>query len=292
MRWTDLDPEPDFLAALDHAGARPDGGNQNQKRDWSDRFADGCAVAIAREVRRYRGLPKRKRVLPESLGTGTEPLTPLGATTKKRIDVTVVDPILGLELGFSLKGLNFRDEGNGNFDKNLTGRLYELADEARVVHEHLPHAFLVGVFFLPIDSALDKTKGQTSFAHTVAKLRERSGRLDTALAGQAPRCDSAWVALYTLGSEAQGFKKGVARFFDVSNAPPQRGRPAVEQTLSVSEMVSRVFAVATRTTAVRYSDPETPGPGDPALNRAAEPDADPYNLGDDEEADGGLDTSP
>ena len=95
---------------------------------------------------------------PLSLADGTEPLTPLGSGTRKRIDVTVVDEILGLEIGVSLKGLNFRDEGSGNFDKNLTGRLYELGDEMRLVHEHLPHAFMAGVLLLPIEAAVDKSE--------------------------------------------------------------------------------------------------------------------------------------
>lgn len=256
-------PEPDeeILTALDHAGARPEAGDQNEKRHWSERFAHASAVAIANEVRRCKQLPPAKKVLPLSLEEGTEPLTPLGAGTTKRIDVTIADPVLGLELGFSLKGLNFKDSGSGNYDKNLTGRLYELGDEVRMVHEHLPHAFMVGVFFLPMESTADKSTGQSSFAHTVAKLRDRTGRLDFALAGHAPRCDSSWVALYTLGIEPQGFPRGLARFFHVQGSPPHRGRPQVDLTLSLEEMVASVVAEATGTTGRRYSDPEPEGPG-------------------------------
>lgn len=255
-RWSDLAPDKEILAALDHAGSRPESGSQDDKRHWSERFAHACAVAIANEVRRCKQLPKAKHVLPLSLAEGTEPLTPLGAGTTKRIDVTVADPVLGLELGFSLKGLNFKDAGSGNYDKNLTGRLYELGDEVRMVHEHLPHAFMVGVFFLPMASTSDKSTGQSSFAHTVAKLRDRTGRLDFALAGHAPRCDTGWVALYTLGTEPQRYPRGLVRFFNVETAPPHRGRPRVGVTLSLEEMVDTVVAQATRTTERQYSDPE------------------------------------
>jgi hypothetical protein len=255
-RWSDLSPDPEILAALDHAGSRPESGGQNEKRHWSEGFADACAVAIANEVRRCQQLPRNKRVLPLSLEEGTEPLTPLGAGTQKRIDVTVADPVLGLELGFSLKGLNFKDTASGNYDKNLTGRLYELADETRMVHEHLPHAFLVGVFFLPIESTNDKLTGQSSFAHTVAKLRDRTGRLDFALAGHAARCDSGWVGIYTLGNEPQRYPRGLARFFSVKSFPPRRGRPRVGTTLSLTEMVDAVVAKATQTSEHRYSEPE------------------------------------
>jgi len=262
-RWTELAPDQEILAALDYAGSQPESGDQDQKRAWSERFAHACAVAIANEVRRCKQLPRNKRVLPLSIDEGTEPLTPLGAGTSKRIDVTVADPVLGLELGFSLKGLNFKDKGSGNYDKNLTGRLYELGDEARMVHEHLPHAFIVAVFFLPIESTTDKSTGQSSFAHTVAKLKDRTGRLDFALAGHAARCDSSWVAIYTLGNEPQGYPRGLARFFNVNSPPPRRGRPQVAMTLSLMEMVDAVVAEATQSTERRYSEPE-PDNGGPA----------------------------
>lgn len=263
--WANLAPDPEIAAALEYAGDRPELSDQNAKRRWSERFAHACAVAIANEVRRCRQLPANKKVLPLSLAEGTEPLTPLGAGTTKRIDVTVADPVLGLELGFSLKGLNFKDAGSGNYDKNLTGRLYELGDEVRMVHEHLPHSFMVGVFFLPIESTIDKLTGQSSFAHAVAKLRDRTGRLDFALAGHAPRCDSSWVGLYALGVEPQGFPRGLSRFFNVSASPPRRGRPQVSMTASLTEMVDSVVAAATGAEGHRYSDPEAePGDSQPS----------------------------
>lgn len=275
MRWSDLSPDARILAALDHAGLRPESGSQDEKRDWSDKFADGCAIAIASELRRCKGLGRKRKILPDTISKGTEPLTPLGGGTKKRIDVTVADPVLGLELGFSLKGLNFRDVGNGNFDKNLTGRLYEIGDEARMVHEHLPHALLVGVFFLPLDSTTDKKNSHSSFAHTVAKLRDRTGRLDFALAGQASRCDSSWVCLYTTGSETQAFPKGLARFFNVEDPPPKRGRPKIEQTKSLTEMVEFVVALATHESSRTYSESESEA-GSPSGESVSEPSPDEY----------------
>ncbi len=255
QRWSDLHPEPGIVAALDHAGPRPLAGSQNQKRRWSERFADACAVAIADELRGC-GLRDQK-ILPLSLGHGTEPLTPLGSATRKRIDVTVVDKVLGLEIGVSLKGLNFRDENSGNFDKNLTGRLYELGDEMRLVHEHLPHAFMTGIFFLPLESASDKSdRAQSSFAHTVIKLRERTGRLDVALVGQAPRCDLGFVGLYTTGEENEVYPPGIVRFLDVGKSPPRRGRPQVEHTLSLREIVNETVARATFNLSVDWSEPE------------------------------------
>lgn len=255
MRWSDLKPDPRVLAALTHAGDKPLLGGQNEKRHWSESFANGCAIAIA-ETFRETSL-RDKRILPISLEEGTEPLTPLGSGTSKRIDVTVSDSVLGLEIGVSLKGLNFRDSRSNNYDKNVTGRLYELGDEVRLVHEHLPHAYMVGVFFVPLASTEDKTeRAVCSFSNVVGKLRERSGRLDVALAAHSSRCDAAYVALYADGTEGPAVPKGAARFFNVGNNPPRRGRPKVSDTMSLCEMVHEVVGLATHDREIEWADPE------------------------------------
>ncbi len=259
MRWSDLSPEPKIVAALAYAGLQPKDGDQNNKRRWSEKFANACAVALAETLRDSK-LLKGKRILPESLEGGTEPLTPLGAGTSKRIDVTATDPVLGLEIGLSLKGLNFIDATSGNYDKNLTGRLYELADEVRLVHEHLPHAFMVGVFFLPISSCRDKTEAaNSSFANAVLKLRARTGRLDAALTAHAAKCDAAYVALYTTGAEKDDFPVGLVRFANVHRPPPRRGRPMISQTLSLTEMIAEIVDKATNEDNISWSESESDG---------------------------------
>jgi hypothetical protein len=259
MRWSDLTPEPGIEAALRHADSKVDlqtASNQNDKRHWSESFANQCAVAFADQLRKTPEL-RKKRVLPTSLADGTEPLTPLGSATSKRIDVTVSDPVLGLEIGVSLKGLNFRDAASENYDKNLTGRLYELADEVRLVHEHLPRAFMVGVFFLPLPSALDKSEvANSSFANAVLKLRSRTGRLDPALPAHAARCDAAYVGLYANGADSRDYKAGIVRFLNVDTPPPRRGRPKVEATLSLAEVVRAIIDKATLRDAATWAEPE------------------------------------
>jgi hypothetical protein len=257
MRWSDLEPDESIVRALQHAGPQPLGGTQDAKRRWSERFADACAVAFARLLSQSPRL-KSKTIAPLDIGQGTESLVPLGRGSSKRVDVIVVDRIMGLEIGVSLKGLNFRDGGSQNYDKNLTGRLYELGDEVRLVHEHLPHAFMSGVFFLPLDAATDKSDaGDSSFARAVLKLRERTGRLDAALAGHAARCDSAYVALYTRGQEAGGFPPGLVRLVNVSTmAPPRRGRPQIANSMSLHEVVDEIVASATHSARITWSEPE------------------------------------
>ncbi len=249
-------PEASIVAALAHAGIRPEAGSQSEKRRWSERFAHTCALAFADELRRLPAL-QGKGITPTAIGQGSEKLVPLGAGTSKRIDVTVVDRVLGLEIGLSLKGLNFRDSNGDQFDKNLTGRMYEMSDEMRLVHEYLPRAFMVGVFFLPLDSTVDKTeRADSSFARAVLALRERTGRLDPSLGGQASRCDAAYVALYATGSEPQGYPSGVTRLMNVQSDPPRRGRPKVSETLSIEAVVQQIVSQATFSAATSWGEAE------------------------------------
>jgi len=259
-RWADLVPEPGIEKALAHAGPRPEAGSQSEKRHWSELFAHACALAFADELRKSPQLAN-KTINPVAIGQGSEKLVPLGAGTSKRIDVTVVDRVLGLEVGVSLKGLNFKDGNGEQFDKNLTGRMYEMGDEMRLVHEYLPRAFMVGIFFLPLDSTVDKTaRADSSFARTVVSLRERTGRLDPSLGGQASRCDAAYVALYVTGAERQGFRAGVARMINVMAAPPRRGRPSVADTMSIAEAVEEIVSQATFSSDVQWAEPEPDEP--------------------------------
>jgi hypothetical protein len=152
-----------------------------------------------------------------------------------------------------LKGLNFRDGKNKNYDKNLTGRLYEMGDEMRLVHEHLPHAFMAGIFWLPLEATQDKTeRAESSFAHAVRKLRERSGRLDVALSAHAARCDAGFVGLYV----HEGVQRGVGRLFDVKFSPPRRGRPLVSETLSLREAASEIVKRATYRETIAWGEAE------------------------------------
>jgi len=243
-KWCEVPSSTALLQALGKAGDREAAKTQVQKKEWSKRFADGCARMIAAELSRRSLFKKKKKRISPGAGGGTELLMPLGAGTSKRIDVTVADPLLGLEIGVSLKGLNFRDEKNGNYDKNLTGRLYELADEVRLVHEYLPRALMVGIFFIPLGSTGDKLQGISSFAKTVMMLRQRAGRQDPHQIGQASLCDMGFVGLYSLGDE-DGYERGQLLFFDVEKAPPRRGRPRVQDMFTLGEMVGEIEKRAT-----------------------------------------------
>ena len=222
--------------------------------------ARGCAVAIANEFRKIQSL-RSQTIRPDPDGKKSEPLTRLsGASNKsKRIDVTVVDPLAGLHIGVSCKGFNFLDAGGENYDKNMSGRFYELADEMRLVHEHLPRAFLAAVLFLPLPASRDKGK-RPSFAHMVVGRRERTTPADPTLPRLPDKCDMGWVALYAEGDEAEGFPRGVVRFFNAARDCPKSGRPKVLETESLSEMAAAIVEAARRQIKPNYVDAEEDRP--------------------------------
>lgn len=300
--WRDLEPDPEMVDSLEVADGKvsrteireelgrvlalPTDAERKRERAvlrdmrkrWSELFATGCATMIANEVRSHSVIGRRYSVLPDEHGRGQETFTPLGYSKGKRIDVVITGPLVGLQVGVSLKGLNFADDSSGNHDKNLTGRLYELRDEVSTVHDYLPRAFMAAFFFMPVSGCVDKTNAASSFAHLVAELRARTGRLDPAVAAHGWRCDFAAVGLYGAGDpweEAMGLTRGVARYFPILNAsgspnpPPARGLPIVATTTDLAGVVDRLLAtaIAGTATATDYADPE-PG-SDVVVNLAS-----------------------
>lgn len=254
MRWKDLEPDEAMLTALSEADAKVPRataltGTRPEKLNWSSSFADACAKMVACEVRKHQAF-RRFNVLPDSEGTA-EPPTFIAADKTKKVDVVVSSSVSGLQVGFSLKGMNFRDRKGNQFDKNLTGRTYELQDEVRLIHEYQPASFLVALYFLPLGATVDKGSDTTpsSFARAVKHLRERTERLDPFYHSHMARADMSFVAVYVPGdvedtrlgpySDAP-IARGVVRYFDVFEDPPMRGRPVLDSTLSLGQFVDRV----------------------------------------------------
>lgn len=262
VRWKDLQPDSALLDALGMADQRLsrakalDATTSIPKNQWSKRFADGCAQMVAAEMRRNRAF-RKLTILPDPAGKN-EPPTFTTGKKKKKVDVLASSLVSGLQVGISLKGMNFRDRSGLNFDKNLTGRTYELQDEVRVIHQYQAAAYLVAIFFMPIAAASDKrgSKSVSSFARVVQHLRARTGRLDPTLPSQLDRVDMATVALYVPGDREQfssthrgrpmpfsysdPFPRGVVRYFDVRVDPPRHGRPPVTSTMNLSELVDQI----------------------------------------------------
>lgn len=240
-------------------------GSGPARNKWSNRFADACAVMVANEVRAHDAF-KLLEVRPRADGPA-EPLTFVAGDRTKKVDVVVSSVVSGLQVGFSLKGMNFRDASGLQFDKNLTGRTYELQDESSVIHRYQPAAFLVALFFMPLAATDDKrsSASPSSFAHAVSHLRARTGRLDVTLPGQMDRADMAAVGLYVPGDDEQigefaytdEVARGVVRYFDVEDSPPKRGRPRIETTLDLRGLVDRVAArVRPTEDDIEWAEPE------------------------------------
>ncbi|HJQ95668.1 MAG TPA: hypothetical protein VJ935_08200 [Acidimicrobiia bacterium] len=240
---------------------------RDMRKRWSERFATASASMIANEIRTHTAIRSRFDVQPDTRGGGQETFTPLGYKKGKRIDVVVAGPLVGLQVGISLKGLNFADDSSGNHDKNLTGRLYELRDEVSTVHEYLPRAFMAAVIFMPLAGCLDKVGAPSSFAHLVAELRARTGRLDPSVVAHAWRCDFSAVGLYSPGDPEDsdlGIKPGVFRIFPLEdeagheNSPPRRGLPRIASTVDLAEFVDRLIgsAISGSAVSIRYAPAE------------------------------------
>lgn len=258
-----------MIRALEEAGAsiaraEAVSGGRSQRHKWSNAFADACARMIARAVRAHGAFDKL-HVLPDDEGNA-EPPTYVVGDKSKRVDVVVASMVSGLQVGISLKGMNFRDSGGAQFDKNLTGRTYELQDEVRLVHEYQPAAFMTAIFFLPIAATVDKRSesSQSSFARTVEHLRSRTGRLDPSLPGHYAKADMAFVGLYVPGDRELDFDyqdtlpAGMVRYFDVMTDPPKRGRPRVAATMSLGDLVELVSSRyrGGGVPQIEWSDPE------------------------------------
>ena len=257
QKWADLDPDPAMVAALDRAdagGTRADAllCERVDEERLEQSLADACAVMVADELRQHPTC-RSLIVRPEDGGTA-EPLTFVAGDRSKKVDVVVSSIVSGLQLGFSLKGMNFRDKAGMQFDKNLTGRTYELQDEVSVIHRYQPAAFLVALYFMPIAATVDKRSetSTSSFARAVTHLRARTGRLDPTLPSQMDRVDAAAIALYVPGDVETGgeydyaddLPRGVVRYFDVETDPPKRGRPRVGTTLGLHGLVDRIASTA------------------------------------------------
>ncbi|MBO0728749.1 MAG: hypothetical protein J2P57_05790 [Acidimicrobiaceae bacterium] len=176
----------------------------------------------------------------------------LGEGSRKRIDVAVVHRLGGLRIDVSLKGLNFRDRSGGQYDKNLTGRTYELEDELRTVRRLQPAAFVFGLYWLPLGAAMDKAAGESSLARTVLHLRARVHRAPPGVPRESERLDGAAVALYApvklTVTPQEAVERGVVRCLDVLADPPRRGRPLVSTTATIDDLVRgwiRIYLEAT-----------------------------------------------
>jgi hypothetical protein len=208
-----------FRDVLDAAEPRPpEEAARDSKKNYAQRLSEASAVWFASHLRSF--FPE---ILPKPDGAGTESLARTGKGIK-RLDVNYSTVQLGLGLGVSIKTLNYKDPKTQRYTKNPTRLDNELRAEAMDYHERQPFSVLVAIVLLPIDAASDgdPTRPKTSwssFAQVVSVLRHRVGRASPR--DEAQLFEAGFVGLY----EHEGRNRGDVGFFDLTDAPPQFGKP-------------------------------------------------------------------
>lgn len=250
------DKEFPLAKALDAAGEKPSpDADRAAKKNYAQRLSNYLAQTIADALREY--FPN---ITPTVSGTGQESAIDV-ARGRKRLDVKVIDPTLGLVLCVSIKTYSFQDYSErtkrlGRWTKNIVRNDHELRGEAMVLHQRQPYSVLIAVMFEPYatcddgDPTKQSDVAKSSFAHHVNTLSKRAGRGKRAVLGVSegawvdlgaddPRYDlfeRVFIGLYHPG----GPERGRVRFFDVENPPPRNGRPSLSTTLSFDEFIQVV----------------------------------------------------
>lgn len=254
---------PPLQRALDEAGERPEtlptsgsGTNQQEKKNWAQRFSNALATTMADELRRH--YPKAL-VTPSADGSKQE-FSVGGKVDRKKTDVAVLDSTAGLIAGISIKTLTFRDTHQdpktkersiGRYQRNVKRNDMELRDEADTLHRRQPFAVLTAVLFVPEDACWDGVNGHSSFAHIVFTLRKRTGRRDAD--GRFDLFEKVYVGLMDF--------EGNVKFFDVLKTPRKNQPPDLADTISLRELIEEIDAtVELRNTGVsgkeKYAEPD------------------------------------
>jgi hypothetical protein len=222
-----------FGDALEEAEPRPlDDSLREEKKNYAERLSASSAMLIAGQLRSY--FPG---ILPGVDGARSEAL-PRAGKRVKRLDINYSSIHLGLGLGISVKTLNFRDPKTKRYTKNPTRLDNELRAEAMDHHQRQPFAVLAAVVLMPIDACDDGDRKRpktswSSFAQVVNVLRFRVGR--RSIKDESQLFELGFVGLYEHASP----RRGDVGFFDLSQQPPQFGRPDL---MDSSRLVARIVA--------------------------------------------------
>ena len=256
-RWEQLDPEQALLEALDNIGSVPiQDSKQSKKRKWSEDFSNSMAVALA-DLLRSNGKLRFHHIAPKNLDSGIESSVPVRGSKKKKLDVVAISEAYGVDLVLSIKSGGGQDS-NGRHGKNITGRTYELFKECHDIHTAHPHCVFSSVLFYDLGCCHDG-KRNSSFSTIVDTVRKLSGRDSVWNPAHFVKFEAAFVVLYTQEDRADGVSRGVARAFNVKSSPPKIGRPKIDSTLSIHEMVDQIVELwheRQGDTEIEYSDPE------------------------------------
>ena len=196
------------------------------KKNYAEDLSRRLAQRFANSLRFYF-----KGILPDEAGKGHESLA-RSSKKPKKLDVNYSNPQIGLGLGVSIKTINFRDPKSRRYTKNFTRVDNEWRAEASDYHERQPYAVLVGVLFLPIDSADDKIKSHSSFAQGVNIFRHRAAR--DGPRDKAELFEKLYIGLYHPAEPSIGD----VLFFDVERSPPREDIP--NDTINFEDIIRHI----------------------------------------------------
>ena len=156
----------------------PDDAIPSKKKAYSEKVSAVVAAAVAEELRQ-RGLRGARPAQPGQLDASGAERRMAGGIGAKKVDVTWATEEGGLLLGISIKGINFRDRGTRNFQKNLTNRRGDMLFEAVTLHRRFPYAVLGGLFVLDHEASSDDTpRRRSTFTNAHARFQLFTGRED------------------------------------------------------------------------------------------------------------------
>jgi len=183
-----------LAAALKTLPPKPqDDAKQSLKKRYSEQLSEVVAQAFAEELRK-RGMNEARPAPPGEIDASGAERRMSGGIGAKKVDVTWATEESGLLFSVSVKSINFRDGGTGNFQKNLTNRRGDMLFEAVTLHRRFPYAVLAGVFFFDKDAAKDGTKQRKStFENANNRFRIFTGRDDPA--GRDEQFERMYLAL-------------------------------------------------------------------------------------------------
>jgi hypothetical protein len=193
-------------------------------------FSDALAVVVANGLR-ARGF---EGILPDRFG-GLESRSRSSKGFKK-LDVNYSTLEMGLGLGVSIKTISTRDPGTKRYTKNYSRNDNELRAEAMDYHQRQPYAVLVGMLFLPIDSAEDAGRGRgdeagiSSFGAAVKYFTNRCPRSMPSM--PADLFEGLFVVAYDADS---------AYFYEVTRRnPPRDRRPTRDEAGTLDQALDKI----------------------------------------------------
>lgn len=168
------------------------------------------AEAFAEELRQ-RGLIGTRPSSPgDEAGISGAERRMAGGIGAKKVDVTWATEQSGLELGLSVKCINFKDRRGQNYQKNVVNRRGDMLFESVTLHRRFPYAVLGGFMLLDHGAATDASKRRNStFVNTHKRLRLFTGRSDPS--GRDEQYERLYVALVEatpFASSARLFRAG------------------------------------------------------------------------------------